>query len=725
MLKMKVFFSIFPTLALYCCVTLAGSRTANDQCPESPVNATPGKLVLTPSFFNGTFNVSYDGSTYVGISRIDSLRIGLTVYGTWNHSNTTEVTIYYNGSSCIIHINILDCPLGFHNIKERGCVCPPAKADKALPDIKCDNSTFNATVFFGYCASEEEEDSPHHGQRLLVVRCLLTISDALTSVYTPINRTKNFCHIFNRHKKLCSECLDNYSIAIYSDTFECIKCNKAKDQRRSIVSYIAIEIIPTTIFFLFILYFHIRVTSGPANGYIFFAQTMTLPFEVIFLRYIVQMFFQPLGDSYLPQGMVQSIIVPYCIWNLDFYRMISYKSDICFSHNLRPMDILALHYISALYPFLLLVVCYVIIELQAMNFRPVLWMLKIICFPCLRWKRVWKAKISILDTFAACLLLTYYKVMYVTFLFFSITKIFDFNAHLHTSKKVLSIDPSIGLFSKEHLPFFFLAIVVFLTFGLVPPLLLTFYQFKTCYSFLERAKLKRPGLEQFVLAFQSCYKDGTNGTPDRRFFAGIYFVFRLVMVMVMTLAQDSLEVFGLKVIICIIFVCVCAITQPYKQKRYTIIDCIFFLFLAVISGFQCYIYVLLQETERFSRDILINQLLMYMPLLYMIMYVSRWLFICFKNRDSNPYLLLNDGELKDTLLDEREDIRQPVHIDISPRNSVTRTEVSIAELSQENDSESDREEEDTSPLLEKRREMKIFSQHAATESQEYSLTKDT
>ena len=719
MLKMKVFFSIFPILALYCCVTVAGSRTANESCCiKRNVSTSPGKLVKITGVFNGSFNISYDGP--VGVSRTDS-HISLTVYGGTNNSNTTEVTIYNGSCTFHVHINISDCPLGLHNIKEGGCTCPPTVLDRSLPDIKCDNSSFKVKLLFGYCASEEEGNS-HHGRRLLLVaRCPLAISDAMTSVYMPINHTKNYCRIFNRHKQLCSDCIDKYGISVYSDTFECVKCNRKKN---AIVSYIAIEIIPTTIFFLFILYFHIKVTSGPANGYIFFAQTMTSPFEVIFLRYIVQMFFKPLNNEYLPQGMVQSIIIPYCIWNLDFYRF-SYKSDICLSHDLRPMDILALHYISTLYPFLLLVVCYVIIELQAMNFRPVLWMLRIICFPCLRWKRVWKAKISILDTFAACLLLTYYKVMYVTFLLFSVTNIFNFNTGSHTGKKVLGIDPSIELFSKEHLPFFFLAIVVFLTFGLVPPLLLTFYQFKTCYTFLERAKLKRPGLEQFVLAFQSCYKDGTNGTPDRRFFAGIYFVFRLVMVMVMTLAQDSLEVFGFKIIVCIIFVCVCAITQPYKQKRYTIIDCIFFFFLAVISGLQYYIYVLLQEMEKFSRNILINQLLMYMPLLYIIMYVSRWLFICFKNRDSNPYLLLNDGELKDTLLDEREDIRQPVHIDISPRNSVTRTEVSIAELSQENDSESDREEEETSPLLEKRREMKIFSQHAATESQEYSLTKDT
>jgi hypothetical protein len=716
---MKVFLFVFPTMALYCCInSTTGCRLPHIQ---KNISVIPGKLenVSDISFGNDNFSVSYEGSgTLVGVSRLkddNGIYVGITVYGTANNSNVTQVTIDNGTSLFDIRIHILDCPLGLYTNRNGVCVCPPAKAFRTLPVVNCDNSTFKARVFFGYCIDQD---------KLLIVRCPLTIADSLTSAYIPINRSTDFCHIFNRNGTFCSSCIKNHGISVYSDTFECIQCNST-DRWKAIVSYLAIEIIPSTLFFLFILYFHIVVTCGPANGYIFFAQTMTTPFEVMFLYYIVQMFFKPLGDRYLPQGMVQSVIVPYSMWNLDFHRIFGKSAKFCLSDSLRPMDILALHYVSALYPFLLLVVCYVIIELQAMNFRPVLWMLKIICFPCVRWQRVWKAKVSILDTFATYILLTYYKVMYVTFLLLSTTKTNSFTLGGGAAeRRVVSVDPSIGIYSKKHLPFLFLAVTVLLTFGLFPPLLLILYQFKTCYSFLERARLKRPGLEQFVLAFQGCYKDGTNGSPDRRFFAGLYFVFRLVMVILMTMPEDSIIVFGFKTVACISFLCVCATAQPYKQKKYTVIDCVFFSFLAIISAFQYYIYVLLQETEKFSRDILINQLLMYIPLIYMIMYVARRLFLCFKNRDSNPYLLLNDGELKDTLSDDREGNGQPVNIDISPRQSITRTEVSIAELSQENESESESEEAESSPLVGKKREMKIFSQHAATESAEYCLTRN-
>ena len=209
------------------------------------------------------------------------------------------------------------------------------------------------------------------------------------------------------------------------------------------------------------------------------------------------------------------------------------------------------------------------------------------------------------------------------------------------------------------------------------------------------------------------------------FFAGLYFVFRLLMAVIMTMLDDYFLVFEVKVIACIGFVCVCAMAQPYKQKKYTVIDCTFFSLLAFISASQGYVYALLQETGTFSRSILINQTWMYIPLMYMIMYMARWLFLCFKNRDTNPYLLRNDGELKDTLSENREINRHPVNIDISPRPSITRTEVSIAELSQENDSETESEEEELSPLMGKKREMRILSQHAATESQEYCLSRNT
>ena len=720
MLILKVFFCLVPTLTVIFvnCGTVFGNVTVDVHSSHytTRTSLVPGQTsFLHDVYLNNNFSVSYvDPNVVFGIRRNIKNKAGLTVYSSSETSNTTTNITIYNGTCTIdVNINISSCPPGFSNINRR-CQCDGYN----LPVIKCDNSSFVAKIFVGFCVSEQES------HRLLITHCPLAIIDHLSSVYTPLHWSSNgsldFCGTFHRGGKLCGKCIKNRGISVYSNTFKCIECEGSR--WKDIVKYVAIETIPVTVFFLFVLYFHIKITSGPVNGFIFFAQAAVAPFEVIYLKYIVTMFFMPLNQKYLPDGMVEAVIIPYSIWNLDFNWLFGHPS-LCLSKELRAIDVLALRYVSTFYPLVLLLISYVIIELQAMNVRPVLWMLKIVCFPCMRWRRVWKAKISILDAFATYVLLSYSKVMYVTILFLSRSKV---SGHSQDSAKyVLSFDPTIQLYSKEHLPYLFLAIAVLLTYGLFPPLLLTFYQFKTCYSFLERLRLNRPGLEQFVLAFQQCYKDGSNGSGDRRFFAGLYFVFRLVLVLVMTVPEYDIDVLGYKIIILMVFAIVCATAQPYKKAKYTFIDNTFFFILATISGFQFYGYVLLQDTGKFSREIVLNHVLLFIPMLYMIMFVGRCLFMLLKNRDPNRFLLLNDNELKDTLTAGREGNREPVHIDISPRPSITRTEVSIAELSRENsECESDSETEN-SPLLGKKREMKIFSQHAATLSEEYRLARNT
>ena len=712
MAELKAFCAI---LTLFCwinCGTTSENKSKSESCNTiTTISAIPGRMTSLKDkiYFNAkNFSVFYnDSRMFFSVSTKENNMEGITIY-----NNTTSKLNISNGTCSLnISIQILPCPPGFTFIKKQ-CQCdfPPVSE---FPVFKCDNSSLKASVFIGYCIGEAKH-------RLVVTGCPLTLNER-NGAYIPLKRTPNgsldFCKKFKRRGELCKNCTKNHSISVYSDIFECIKCNKPR--WITVMKYVAIEIIPATIFFLLVLYFHIGITSGPANGFIFFAQATVLPFEIIYLKYIAARVYMPIG-TYLPTIIIYSVVMPYSIFNLDFYRLFR-SPDLCFSAELRAIDILALRYVSLLYPLVLLVISYIIIELQAINIRPVLWMLKIICFPCMRWRRVWKAKISILDAFATYVLLTYTKAMYITFLLLSKSKVYGKKSDYY----VLSFDPSIEIYSKEHVPFLMVAVVVFLTYGLFPPLILMFYQCKTCYSFLERLRLKRPGLDQFVLAFQGCYRDGTNGTGDRRCFAGLYFVFRLIVVLILTQSNDTVTALGLKAIAFSAFTFIFAMAQPYKQAKYTFIDSSFFFILFLLSYSQCYAYIQLQVVEKSSRVLLFGQFLVYIPITYMIIYVARWLFVYIKNRDQNRYhLLLNDGvEHKDALTNERGTDREPAQIDISPRVSITRTEVSIAELSQEN-SGSESDETEDSPLLGKRREMQIFSQHAATLSEEYRLARN-
>ena len=709
---------VSPTLLLSCCAYIfscvnseAETKILTKNCSSQrfPLQVIPGRLTtLTNVNLTNNFSVWYNNSNVsLGITRYSEVRsdimvnaeLGELINVTINDRDRCKYSFAVNVSS--------SCPLGFvYNKTMKMCSCNLIKNF-----TKCDGYSYEVLV--GYCTTTENVDNAQ-----ILAKCPFT--NLYNGIYITVPDTSNsslFCSQFNRKHKLCSECIDEYGISMYSDTFRCIHCNGS--HRGQLASYLAIELIPTTVFFLVILYFHIGITSGPANGFIFFAQIIGTPFEATFIKYNLNLFFNPLDDKYVATYMYEAVTDPYSIWNLDFYRI--FGNDICFSKELRAIDILTLRYISAVYPLFLLVLCYVIIELQAMNFRPVLWMLKVVCFPCMRWQRVWKAKISIVDTFAAYVLLSYTKTMYISFYLLSKTEVYEGTRH------VLSFDPSIEAYTGKHMKYVALSILIILLVGLFPVILLTSYQFKYFHTCLERLRLRRPGMEQFVLAFQRCYKDGENGTPDRRFFAGLYFVFRLMLVVIITISEDTTIVLALVMLGSIIFMLACAIAQPYKKAKYNFLDCFFFALLAIISGGQYYMYTDSLISGDQTRGTLALYFLVYIPLIYIMFYVGYWLFLCIKNRESNPYILTlnnNEDDHRNSLNVERENFsNRPVNINISPRPSITHTEVSIAELSQDEVSDENqmRRGSETTPLL-FRREMKIISQHAATSSQEYYLS---
>ena len=94
---------------------------------------------------------------------------------------------------------------------------------------------------------------------------------------------------------------------------------------------------------------------------------------------------------------------------------------------------------------------------------------------------------------------------------------------------VLYYDGTVEYFSKEHLPYALLAMIVLLVFTLLPILLLCLYPCRCFQRFLNSCHLRSQSLHLFMEVFQGCYKDGTNGTRDCRYFAALYLIIRVVV----------------------------------------------------------------------------------------------------------------------------------------------------------------------------------------------------
>ena len=102
------------------------------------------------------------------------------------------------------------------------------------------------------------------------------------------------------------------------------------------------------------------------------------------------------------------LLTIYGMFNLDFFHYV--LPPFCISNKLRPIHIFFLAYISVFYPFLLILLTWLCVELHGRNFRPIvcLWRPFNGCFVCL--SRGWNTKSDLIDVFTSFFLLFYSKI---------------------------------------------------------------------------------------------------------------------------------------------------------------------------------------------------------------------------------------------------------------------------------------------------------------------------
>ena len=555
----------------------------------------------------------------------------ITVHG--NPNTSSSILLQTTGSRTVyskVNIDFLPCPPGLLN-QSMSCTCNgPSFRGSVIcrRDLKNDSST---AIFLGYCISYSDvKVNGILSKQVIVSRCPFhagfQIHLGLPYVPLPNNVSeldKVFCKEHRRTEKLCSICADGKEgVSVFSTTYNCIECTKPVT---SWLKFFAVTFLPLTIFFIIVVVFQVGVTSAQVNGYIFFSQIITIPLEVL----ILQSGWALVLESDVGKHALSNVLLfPYSVWSLDFFRIFQ-ASNLCLSKSMRIMHVLALQYIPAFYPLFLVLISYILIELHARNCRPVVWLWKPFCFRCIRFRRNWEAKTSIVDAFATFLLLSYSKILIVSISLLTPSEVYLSDDR--TVGKILNYDPSVEFFQEEHLPFAVLALFLLATFGALPPLLLLLYPSHTFQNFLDYFHLRSHGLQTFVDAFQGCYRNGADGGPERRYFAGIYFVFRIIVFLVFTVIGNLMILFMVLVVTYIAFILIFVILRPYKNDLYNTLDTVFISILAVTSVVNTYLYThLLQYHTVPKYTWYFAYSLLHVPNVYMAGYILYW--FCIRSR---------------------------------------------------------------------------------------------
>ena len=247
----------------------------------------------------------------------------------------------------------------------------------------------------------------------------------------------------------------------------------------------------------------------------------------------------------------------YGIWNLDFFRTLF--PEICL--DLSSLQVLALDYAIAFYPLLLMIIFYVLIELHDSNCRPIVYMWKPFNRCLSRFRRQWNARASTIDVFATFLLLSYMKLLCVSVHILRPTQVY--NVHGNKIGLYLYYDATVKYLGGEHLPYALIAVAVLLIFILFPLLLLIIYPMKCFQRCLGHIRIQFLALHIFADAFQGCYKDGTNGTRDFRYFAATYLMVRTIFYVIYVSTKSFISLMWQSIVI-FVFSMSIAVARPYK-----------------------------------------------------------------------------------------------------------------------------------------------------------------
>ena len=458
------------------------------------------------------------------------------------------------------------------------------------------------------------------------------------------------CVSVHREGQLCGRCVDGFAPGVLSYNHECANCSNGAAYER--LAFFALEFVLPTLLFFTMLITRTGATSGSLNGFVFFAQVFSTANN---LKLFSVLSTTDIGIStFTFSTFIKVIFTLYALLNLDFFRL--FVSGYCLAVEITTVQAMAMAYIVPLYLMILAGLTYVVIELHDRDVRIVVKCLKPFRKRFLRLKRNWQMKDSLIETFATFLLLCYSKLATASLRLLNNT--FVYNVYGKRVGSYFYYDGTVEYFGSRHIPFALLAVLV-LTIIVILPLILTLYQFKPFQWCFKRCSLCMPkvhkGLSAFVDSYQGCYKD------KYRFFAGVYFILRIVMA-----AADFDDTFSSRylrhLLILLLFGMSLsfALLQPYKKGKYNVIDAMHFVTLGSIYFFLLD-EVFLTLLSRKSPFLPLTSVLTVLPLLYLVALQLHW--VLFKqglykriskyfrgnNRETAP-LLDDDEPLPDRIL---------------------------------------------------------------------------
>lgn len=637
-------------------VATAASQASSTFQGDGSVSVLPGEEIKLP--YHDIDDLGQDAKSVYLVTVETSDNSSVKVDEAYTYISSNEVLLYGNTSdmatlmfsssqsrqrSLSFNIKMLPCPPGYKLNKQNNsqCICAYRTPSQYTGIEHCDIVSWRAHRRRGYWAGYKDHETEDENS-LVTGYCpvgFCSHSDDLLLPATADREELNSVICSSRTGILCGQCVSNTSVYYHSLHFT---CRPEKHCELGWLFYIMSELLPVTILFLVIIFFNITFTSGNINGFIFFAQVVVM--------------FHVTADDFipLPHGVkvINRIIhFFYLVFNLNMFTLD--EMSFCLFKNASALDTIAFSYITLVYSFVLVVgVIFLMNKLSV----------KCCCKSLRKCTRPYRGSLqgSIIHGLTAFLVLCYAKCTQASILLVSYASIQSKGSEI--LRTVVFYNGDITWFSIQHLPYAIPAIFVSFILVLLPPIVLLIYPLH--FRILSAVKIPESRcvdlllspldkLKPLIDSFQGSFKD------EYRFFSGLYFVYRFLILAGVTLSRFQ-EIYFIILGLLLLILLLHAICQPYKERRHNIIDTLLFINLAFINGITMYNFRNVESNIETSAALgYIQSILIGFPLLVVVLCLLKKFFHCLKLlciKPKKPIEVLEEEELPARMLYNMDDV---------------------------------------------------------------------
>ena len=428
--------------------------------------------------------------------------------------------------------------------------------------VTCNPDTLEISLLRCYCMTYDE-----HTDTTEVGPCYFTCDRRISHGYAAggINTNSShelnqeICGRFQRTGRLCSKCVNNHSLPVYSILYiNCTECLRS-EFKLNLLKYLVVAFLPLTLFYIVIIVFKISILTGDLVAYVLTCQIVMSPITI--------------GSMYrATSGHLLLLLVSFvAIWNLDFFRLL--YTPFCIHPDMTTLQVLALDYLVAVYPIFLIFLTYTAVLLHDRYSIVVkIWRPAYRVFSCIR--REWNIRGSLIQAFATFMVLSYVKILNVSFSLLIPVHLKNVHGEVINETYLIS-DAQLLYFGREHLPYGILAIVMLSIFNILPTLLLLLYPCGCFQKCLTCCGIRSVTLHTFMDALQGCYRYKPR---DCRYFAGIYLCVRIIFLATCAVINDRMIITFAGVYFALLAIIV-TFVKPYRQEIHNKVEvAIFSLF---------------------------------------------------------------------------------------------------------------------------------------------------